>query len=111
MKTNSLKIEFICGTTFDLDSNLLSPSSVEDARREAETLLLKTFGGFSQLTVRGAWKSPTTGQIVHDASLVYTVLSKEYGARAMADRVQNTLRALFGQESVPLLITEVFCKF
>lgn len=112
MKPNKLKIEFICGTTFDRNGDLLNPSDVESARREASTLLLSTFGGFSQLTVTGAWRSLESGRVAHDVSTVYTVLAETDHADVITlDEIQSALKAAFHQESVPYVVTEVFCKF
>lgn len=112
MKPNKLKIEFICGTTFDRNGDLIESSTIEAACRTAQALLLSTFGGFSQLTVTGAWRSPDSGRVAHDATIVYTVLADHVAANVITlDEIQSTLAESFRQESVPYVVTEVFCKF
>ncbi len=111
MKPNKLKVEFICGCTFDCAGNLINNEDLKVARDFAASKLLQIFGGYSESVVNGAWRSPASGKTAHDTSIVYRVLIPSEVSEETLDCIQADLVAAFNQESVPYVVTPVFCKF
>lgn len=111
MNTNAVKIEFICGTSFNQAGWRLSEAEVAAAKVTATRILLEEFGGYSQSTVEGAWRSPKTGAVANDVSLVYSCIVSSGPANNHLEIIQAKLVEAFQQESVPYIITPVFCKF
>ena len=75
------------------------------ARVEAHDHLASTFGGYTRIAAKGAWRT-SNGSIVHESSIIYEVLT-DSDSKDFARKTAETLARLCSQQSVLYTVEEV----